>query len=172
MSDGHVRLSDFRSARALMDAALASAEDAESIRRQLAQMARREGVRAQTYEPRGRSGHRADAMAVVDARLDRERVLSERLLTDYEVIDLATAVIYGADGHGGVMRSDGALAADALWWRYLDGATWGKVARMVGMGVTWCQSAVATALGGIDERGMEATAGVPRGWHPDVDREW
>lgn len=168
---GHLRFSDFRSAADLLASALEASRDAERVRRQLMAMEAREGVRSQRYEPHGRSGHRADAMAQTDARMDRERDLSARVVADHEAMELAYVLLYGLDGRGGVWGELGA-AADVLWWRYLDDATWDKCARMVGHGRTWCQAMEARAIALVDERGMEEVAGVPRGWHPDVDGEW
>ena len=103
------------SARDFFESVRSAAIDADSITRRIQAMESREGVRAQTYGPRGRGGVR-DAMAATDARMDFEGRIERRREEDYRLIDAACSVIYGADqSTGGVGAILGAAYADALW---------------------------------------------------------
>lgn len=151
---------DYSCARDLLEAARDAAREAERTRRVLSGMEGREGVRAQSYEPHGRSGHRTDVMAAVDERLDYEERMRRRVNEDYALVDLACNVIYGRDDQmtGGVCALLGSAYADALWWRYCAGATWADVARGCRMSERWCRRAVETALETIDAFGMRRVA--------------
>lgn len=132
-----------------------AARDADRTTGIIRSMEAREGVRAQTYGPRGRGGVR-DAMAATDARMDFEERYRRRLDEDYELIDRACDVIYGADqSTGGVGAILGAAYADALWWRFCAAATWPDVAEGTGMSVRWCKDAVGVAMDVVDSYGLE-----------------
>lgn len=144
------------SARDFFGAARSAAIDADSITRRIRAMESREGVRAQSYEARGRSPGTGDAMAATDARMDFEGRIERRREEDYRLIDAACSVIYGADqSTGGVGAILGAAYADALWWRFCAGATWTDVAEGTGMSVRWCKDAVGVAMDVIDSYGLE-----------------
>ena len=145
------------SARDLFEAVRKASRDAGRISRQLKAMEAREGVRAQGYEPRGRSGRLADVTDRVDARMDFEEAKRAQLEADYEAIDAACEVLYGTDGRSGLWLAMGGEYADVLWWRYLADATWDAVSRMVGRSATWCKQACWVALDEIDSVGLEAT---------------
>lgn len=143
------------SARDFFESVRSAAIDADSITRRIRAMESREGVRAQTYGPRGRGGVR-DAMAATDARLDFESRIERRREEDYRLIDAACSVIYGADqSTGGVGAILGAAYADALWWRFCAAATWPEVAEGAGMSERWCKDAVGVAMDVIDSYGLE-----------------
>lgn len=138
----------FRDARELFRAASEASRDAERCRRQLAAMEARAlslggglggGVRA-TGEPDRMAG-RVAAMA------DREAALRRRVDWDYAVIDLACAVLYGADSDAGLWALVG-WRADALALHYLDGMTWAEVGRRLGYSEqhVWREAQVALDL--------------------------
>lgn len=127
--------------------------DIEKISRQLEAMESREGVRTQRYGPRV-SGGTPDPMAMVDARLDREKLLRARMESDYELLDRAHALIYGADSHGGIAALLGTDTADTMYWRYCAGETWPKVAKAVCYSQAWCYKAAATAHDMVDSLGF------------------
>ena len=146
------------SARDFFESVRSAAIDADSITRRIRAMESREGVRAQTYGPRGRGGV-LDAMAATDARMDFESRIERRREEDYRLIDAACSVIYGADqSTGGVGAILGAAYADALWWRFCAAATWPEVAEGTGMSERWCHDAVGVALDVIDSYGIERMA--------------
>lgn len=147
------------SASDFFESVRSAAIDADSITRRLRTMEAREGVRAQSYEARGKSSGTGDAMRATDARIDFESRIERRRDEDYRLIDAACSVIYGADqSTGGVGAILGAAYADALWWRFCAAATWPEVAEGAGMSERWCKDAVGVALDVIDSYGIERMA--------------
>lgn len=135
----------------------AAAEDAESCRRQLARLEARElslGGGVQGSRVRSTPDPHAMERRVV-AYADREEALRVRMEADYDVIDLACSVLYGPeqDGRGGVSVLCGPLAADVLWWRYLDGATWDGVCAATGHSPSKCRKVAAAALSRMERTG-------------------
>lgn len=148
----------YQSARDFFEAVRDASEDAERTSRTIRAMESREGVRAQSYGPRGRGGSH-DPMAATDARMDYEERYRRRVEEDYRLIDEACDVIYGADqSTGGVGAILGAPYADALWWRYCAAATWPEVAEGAGMSERWCRDAVGVAMDVVDSYGLERMA--------------
>lgn len=155
MADAHPYLS----ARDFFAAVRDASREADRTLRTIRDMESREGVRAQGYEARGRSGGPADAMRATDRRMDYEARCRRRLEEDYELIDVACDVIYGSDqSMGGVGAVLGSAYADALWWRYCAGATWPEVADGCGMSERWCRDAVGVAMDVIDSYGLSRMA--------------
>lgn len=149
-------LSDYPSARDLFDDARRCAIDADRIRLAIIRMESREGARAQTYESHGRSGHRADAMAQTDARMDYEGRMRLRQRRDYDVIDLACDVLYGPDQlSGGLSTLLSPAHADAVCLRFCNAETWEAVAAGCGMSVRWCEGAVPRAMELMDAYGLD-----------------
>ena len=66
------------SARDFFESVRSAAIDADSITRRIRAMESREGVRAQTYEARGRSSGTGNAMRATDARMDFEGRIERR----------------------------------------------------------------------------------------------
>ncbi|MGN9233696.1 hypothetical protein ACTM8Z_00095 [Atopobiaceae bacterium HCP3S3_D6] len=148
----------YASAHDFFEAVREASRDAERTRRAVSRMESREGVRAQSYGPRGRGGTR-DAMAATDERMDYEERCRARVEADYALIDAACDVIYGRDQRtGGVGALLGAAYADALWWRYCAAATWPEVAAGTGMSERWCRDAVRAATDVADAYGLERMA--------------
>lgn len=147
----------YATATDLFEATREAARDAERIRRSLARMESREGVRTQSYDAHGRSGHRADQMRATDERMDYEERVRGRQSEDYALIDLCCDVIYGSGqtGSGGVCSMLGSQYADCLWWRFCAAATWPEVAEGCGMSERWCRDAVRVACDTIDAYGLD-----------------
>lgn len=156
----------YASARDFFEAVRDASMDAERTRRTIRRMESREGLHAQSYGPRPRGGTH-DTMARTDERMDYEERCRRRVDEDYELIDEACDVIYGADqSTGGVGALLGPAYADALWWRYCAAATWREVAAGVGMSERWCVGAVKAALDMVDSYGigrMASGTGVAEG---------
>lgn len=126
-------LGDYTSAREFFRAVRDASIEAERTRLTLLRMEASEGVRAQGYEATGRSGHRADAMARTDSRIDYEDRMRERIEADYALIDLACRVLYGEEsGKGGVDALMDSAVADCLSFRYVDARPWREVAVLLG----------------------------------------
>ena len=142
-------------ARDVMALARAASQDAERCRRQLEQLETQAlSLGGGGFEPRTRSTpdpHRMERR--VDRLMEREKALESRMDADYAVVDRVTSLVYGdaQDGHGGVCEGLGPAYADVLWWRYLDDATWRKVADVVGYSERSCQKMATRALDWMDE---------------------
>ena len=147
-------------ARDFFERARAASQDAERCARQLdGAEARALAVGGGGFEPRVRSSPDPQRMERrADAHMDRERMLRSRMEADYELIDRACVVLYGAnqDGRGGVCAEASPVWADVLWWRYLADAKWSAVADAVGYSSRPCQQMCAQALEWIDEAGFMA----------------
>ena len=124
---------DYASAEDFFEAVRQASREAERTRLTLMQMEAREGVRAQGYEPRVSIGGNADKMAPTDARIDYEARMAERIEADYQLLDMACAVLYGREsGKGGVDALMGSAVADCISFRYVDARPWKEVAALMG----------------------------------------
>ena len=125
--------SDYASAEDFFEAVRQASREAERTRLTLLQMEAREGVRAQSYEPRVMVGGERDHMAHTDSRIDYEARMSERIEEDYALLDMACAVLYGREsGKGGVDALMGSAVADCISFRYVDARPWKEVAALMG----------------------------------------
>ena len=148
-------LSDYPDACDLFDDARRCSADADRIRSTLERMSVRELARAQSWRARVSGGNR-DAMRATDERMDYEARMRLRQARDYDVIDLACSVLYGADQlSGGLSSLLGPAHADCLWWRYCGHATWAEAAAGCGMSVRWCEGAVPRAMDLMDAYGLD-----------------
>ena len=124
---------DFTSAEDFFETVREASREAERTRLTLLRMEAREGVRAQGYEPRVSMGGNADKMAATDSRIDYEQRMAERIEQDYQLLDMACAVLYGREsGKGGVDALMGSAVADCISFRYVDARPWGEVAALMG----------------------------------------
>lgn len=147
------------SARKFFDRVLSASDDAASCQRQLKLMESGTlSLGGSGFEPRVRSTpdpHRQQNRS--NAYMDRERSLQSRMDEDYRIIDLGSLVLYGdADGRRGLDHEQSPKMADILWWRYLGGVTWDRVARAVNMSVRPCQIMHNQAFAWMDETGFMA----------------
>ena len=125
--------SDYASAEDFFEAVRHASREAERTRLTLLQMEAREGVRAQSYEPRVSIGGERDHMAHTDSRIDYESRMAERIEADYALIDMACQVLYGREsGKGGVDALMGSAVADCISFRYVDARPWSEVAALMG----------------------------------------
>ena len=146
-------------AREFFETAQEASRDAERCRRQLADM-----ELAALSLPGGTgaarvSGGDHDRMAVrVGALVDREAALHSRIEQDYRLIDLACAILYGADG-----VSDGLASMAPPWWsdaiyhHYLQGRTWAVTGELLGYSEAHVRRAAAAGFDLMDANGMTAT---------------
>lgn len=77
-------------------------------------------------------GGNGDPMARVDEAIDYEQVVSERRAELHETLDYANAILYGADGHGGLSKLKGSIYADSICMHYLQDERWTDIARLFG----------------------------------------
>ena len=153
----------YSDAREFFEAVREASAEAERARAALMRMEAREGVRAQGYEARGRSGGGADRTEATDARMDYEERMRRRLDEDYALIDLACRVLYGEEsGRGGLDALMGSAVADAISFRYVDARPWGEVAALMGYAPDSVKSLKALCAQGfdcIDFLGWESVVG-------------
>ena len=124
---------DFSSAEDFFEAVRHASGEAERTKLALMQLEAREGVRAQSYEPRVMVGGERDRMAATDERMDREDRMAERIEADYALIDMACAVLYGLESDkGGLEALMGSAVADCISFRYVDARPWKEVAALMG----------------------------------------
>ncbi|MBS5866217.1 MAG: hypothetical protein KIC37_07705 [Coriobacteriaceae bacterium] len=147
---------DFVDAEDLFEQARAAAIDADSIAKRLASLIALEGIKGQSYESHGRSGHRSDAMRNTDRRIAFEEQIRTRQAWDYALIDLASEVIYGSNitGSGGIAAILGPQYADAAWWRFCAAGTWAEVAEGSGMSEKWCRDNLHAVIDTVDAYGI------------------
>ena len=124
---------DYAHAQDFFEAVREASREAERTRLTLLQMEAREGVRAQSYQPRVSIGGERDKMAATDSRIDYEERMQERIEADYQLLDMACAVLYGREsGKGGVDALMGSAVADCISFRYVDARPWSEVAALMG----------------------------------------
>lgn len=156
-------LTSYTCAEDFFEAVRDASREAERTRLTLMQMEAREGVRAQGYEAQGRSGHTSDRAAAIDARLDYEGRMRERIEEDYALIDLACRVLYGEEsGKGGVDALMGSAVADCMSFRYVDARPWPEVAALLGYS-KWSVN----SLRDMCQQGFDAVDAL--GWERVVD---
>ena len=128
-------------ARELFESAREANADNERIKAQLQRMEQdAQGLGGPSFGPHVSGTRDPDRMARrVGAYVDLERILEDRLERNYELIDYATAVLYGADTENGLSVSLGREYADILWWRYCARACWDVVSQKVFYCVRKCQ---------------------------------
>ena len=125
----------FTSARELFEAARDAIRDNERTRRILDTMESREGLRGHALTATGHAHGTADPMRATDARMDAEAAYHRRMADNWELIDLANALLYGRqyDGKGGVGTILDNKHADALYWWYLSGEPQKVATRVMGL---------------------------------------
>ena len=151
----------YGSARDLFEAARDASRENDRTRRMLVAMEEQEGLRGAGTGARVASGSIGDPMACVDARVDREAAWHRRIEENCELIDLASAVIYGRwyDGEGGVDALLSSKHADVLEWYYLACEPWHEVARKVGYSWQRCRQFRDEAFDTIDSYGLQRVIG-------------
>lgn len=146
---------DYQNANEFFLAVRDASREAERTRLTLLRMEAAEGVRAQSYESHGKSGHRADEKARTDARIDYEARMDDRIKEDYALLDLACQVLYGGEsGKGGIDALMGSAIADCMSFRYVDARPWPEVAALTGYSERQCQRYCEQGLNAADFFGM------------------
>lgn len=146
----------FKDARELFNEAREAVHDIENIERALERMEAREGIRPHRLTAtRGPSTR--DPMAATDARIDAEAAYHARLERDWQIIDLANAVVYGTgyDGSGGVDALLDSRHADCLYWTYLSGERMGTVTSILGCSRATVWRIIRESLDLLDAYGLE-----------------
>lgn len=107
-------------------------EDCRSQVRKVAQSEERyrelteSDIGAIKYDEVHTSSH--DPMARIDAAMDYLQVIEKRKADLAEILEYATSVLYGIDGHVGLAKLKGSVYADAICMHYLDDMTWKAIA--------------------------------------------
>lgn len=146
------------SARELFDLARDCARDAEAVRRHLAQMEAREGVRGMDYsKPNITSTATSTGFPATEARLDYEAAKSQQVELDEGVMDSACAVLWGEDMRGGAAALTSETHAQVVWWHWLALAPWPEVAQRVGYSDRQCQRMAQELFDVVDGIGISRT---------------
>ena len=127
----------FTTARDLFAAAREAIRDNARISRALAAMESREGLRGHALTATGHAHGTADPMRATDARMDAEAAYARRMADNWELIDLANALVYGRwyDGTGGIDALLDGKHADSLYWCFLAGEKHATAAHVLGYSV-------------------------------------
>ena len=149
----------FEDSRRLFEAARDACEDIDRANRELEQVeARATAVGRPSLEPHGRDGGASDRVGErVAAAMDATARLEKRIERNFELVDVATGLLYGRDMHHGLATLMPAWVADALWWHYLAGTTWDDVAAMMGLSPRRVQGQARAAFELMDSLGMAKT---------------
>ena len=119
-----------------------------------------------SFEARTRGTH-DDQMAVrVGFMVDLEEKLRDRQRRDYDLIDLAYALLYGGSWNDGLASIAPPVWADVLAHRYCNAETWQDTARAVGYSERRVYDIAQAALDMVDANGLMATV-VGRGMAED-----
>lgn len=146
----------YASSRDLFEAARSASKENDRTSRMLAEMEEAEGLRGAGTGARVASGSIGDPMARTDARVDSEAAWHRRIEENCELINLASAVLYGRwyDGSGGIDSLLSGKHADVLWWYYLACESWSVVAEKVGYSQQRCMQLRDEAFDTIDSYGV------------------
>ncbi len=120
----------------------------------LAVLMAQEGVKGISYEPHYGVGGVGDAMDAINRRIEMQERLKERIKETSTVLDEATAILYGANGHGGLAKLKGNRYADVLYMAYLQAMPWKEVADVMCCTPKWCCELSAAAFRYIDKKGI------------------
>lgn len=145
-----------------------AAQDVERCRALLATMEQRaQSIAGASFESRVRTSASDSMGRQVAAYVDREARLHRRIESDYALIDLAHAVLYGSES-----LDDGLAALAPPWWadvlalHYCDLMTWAEVAAVVSYSASYVRLTANAALDLLDAHGLtDSVAG--RGFAQD-----
>lgn len=121
---------------------------------------------AKSGDGRGGSSGPHDPMRAIDAIIDREHALDELKHSCEEETKRAGAVLYGADGSGGLAAALGERYADALYMRYIaDVPVSGKdsIADVMHCSPSWVYELCRRAFKEIDRMGIAHMANYTEG---------
>lgn len=120
----------------------------------LARLRSSEIIRAQRYGEHVGGGEVTDGTDVINARIDLEGRLKQRVDDSCAVIDEACLILYGRDNNGGLAKLKGNRYADAVCMAYLQAMTWDDVAGVMSCSRQWCQELCRASFRFIDAYGM------------------
>lgn len=136
-------------------------ERVERLERQVAEARESIGPSGQQLGSIGGSGAR-DAMAPVDAMVDREAELDVARGELWRTLDFASDVLYGRSGRGGLAKAASSVDADLLHWRYCVGESWTAIGTRLNPETkhpkSWAQKRCMSALRKVDAIGMSVLA--------------
>lgn len=125
----------------------------ERSKEMLERLMAHEGVKVQQYAQQF-SGGNTDAMDRINRRIEFEQRLQRRIEEASSMLDDATALLYGADDHGGLAKLKGNRYADVLCMFYLYAMPWNEVAEVMRCSDKWCRELSAAAFAYIDAVGF------------------
>ena len=125
----------------------------ERSKEMLARMLASEGAKIQRYSEQQGNGN-SDAMDRVNRRIEFEQRLQRRINEASEMLDEATALLYGDDDHGGLAKLKGNRYADVLCMAYCQAMAWHEVAEVMRCSQQWCRELSRAGFKYIDEAGF------------------
>ena len=114
-------------------------------------------VSSATFEPHISTGRTHGLDGRVAAMIDGSAKLERVLEADYDLIDKANAVLYGTDYQDGLCKLVTPWWCDAISMYYIDGMSWGVVARMMGRSRVHVSRCAHAALDVADAYGLTDT---------------
>ncbi len=125
----------------------------ERSKEMLARMMATEGAKVQRYGEQQGKGN-SDAMDRINRRIEFEQRLQRRIDEESQMLDEATALLYGEDDHGGLAKLKGNRYADVLCMAYCQAMPWKEVAEVMRCSVKWCRELSGAAFAYIDGVGI------------------
>ncbi len=153
----------YQTARDLFESAKSAAIDVRKCSRQLDALEESAArLPFPSLEPRVRSSPRDRMADAVGSLVDRGASLRKRMENDYRLIDVASTVLYGADGtSGGLAAIAPTWWADAIYHHYLGLRTWAQVGDLLCYSPEHCCRMAMSGLDIIDANGISETiAGI------------
>ena len=148
-------------ARSFFEQAAEAARDAERCRRQLEALERNAlAVASPVYGTRVAGGDHDRMASKVCTLVDREEQLHRRVEEDYNLIDKACEVLYGADGVSAGLASlmpRSSWVADAIYYHFIARMTWPVVGTLLGYSPEHLCRQTRVAFDVMDAHGLTAT---------------
>ena len=118
-----------------------------------ARMLATEGAKTHRFGEQQGAGN-SDAMDRINRRIEFEQRLQRRIDEATDMLNEATQLLYGEDGHGGLAKLKGNRYADVLCMAYCQGMPWKEVADVMLCSPKWCRELSNAAFAYIDMVGF------------------
>lgn len=130
--------------------------DVEKTRDMLERLRLNAEIRNQTYGGLHGVGTVSDPTARIVGAINLEGRLKKRIDAIEPDIEHGLAILYGADGDGGLAKAKGSRYADAVCMAYLQLESYEDIADVMQCSRRWVHELCAKAFADIDSIGMQA----------------
>lgn len=130
--------------------------DADKTRDMLDRLMAASEVRNQTYDGAHGKGGTSDPTTRIASAIDLESRLRKRIDALEPDIERGLAILYGADGDGGLAKAKGPRYADAVCMAYLQDDGYDEIADVMQCSVRWVHELCSKAFRDIDAIGAQA----------------